>query len=381
MAITPAKSKRRSVQTPAKPSLRDELSGLKDRLLRPGKKVKSNEVIFFTSQLALMLEIGTSLSNALGALGQQIKNVSFKSVIGNILREVEEGRPLSYALGKYPRIFDSIYLSLIKAGETGGFLSKILNRLVDIQEKRKAFVSHLRSTLTYPVILCLTAGGVIVFVLVAILPRFMVIFQGKEALLPMSTTILMGLSVFLRGYWWLCLLLLGVAFICLKLYLSSPAGKRHTDLFLIKAPLLCRLSNKIFTNQFLRTMGSLLESRVSLLEALDVTKGALGNSYYRDMVDDINEHVQAGGDFSSKIQANPYLLESVKQMLVTAEESGTLALVMLKLADYYDSEIERDLKTVSSLIEPFALVVIGGVVGLIVASVILPLFKVANAVG
>ncbi len=381
MAITPAKTTRRSTSASKRPSLQGELAGLRNISFSLGKKVKTAEVIFFTSQLALMLEIGTSLSNALRALNRQIKNHKFKTIIKNIIKEVEEGRPLSYALGLYPWLFDSIYLSLIKAGETGGFLSKILNRLVDIQEKRKAFVSHLRSTLTYPIVLCLAATGVIGFVLIGILPRFMVIFKGKEALLPISTIMLINLSNFLRQYWWVCLLLLILTALGLQLYLRSKTGRRHKDLLLIKAPLLNRLCNKIFTNQFLRTMGSLLESRVSLLEALEVTRGALGNYYYRNMVDEISDHVQSGGDFSAKILANPYLLESVKQMLVTAEESGTLATVMLKLSDYYDTEIERDLKTVSSLIEPIALVLIGGVVGLIVASVILPLFKIAHAVG
>jgi type IV pilus assembly protein PilC len=270
---------------------------------------------------------------------------------------------------------------LIKAGETGGFLSKILNRLVDIQEKRKAFISQLRSTLTYPIILCFAATGVIVFVLIGILPRFMIVFQGKEALLPMSTSILVWFSNLLRYYWWLCLFFLFFIGLGLKIYIKSDLGKRHIDLFMLKAPLANRLCNKIYTNQFLRTMGSLLESRVSLLDALEVSKGALSNLYYRHMIDEIVDYVQSGGHFSTKVLSNPYLLEPVKQMLVTAEESGTLSTVMLKLADYYDTEIERDLKTISSLIEPVALVLIGGVVGLIVSSVILPLFRIAHSLG
>lgn len=351
---------------------------LKD--FRIGSAIKTQEIIFFYSQLALMLEIGSSLTQALKAVGAQTTNKAFKEIIEALLKDIEEGRQISEAMRRHPKVFPYIIISMIRAGETGGFLKDTIERIVEMQEKRQAFKAQLRTTLTYPAVLCIMGFVVVVFVLVGLLPKFMVLFEGKEDLLPVTTRFLILLSKSLKAYWW-AYISGGVGLVVGgKVWLSSDQGRGLIERLAISMPIIARLTNKVYTAQLLRTMGNLMESNVPLLEALDVTRATFANRYFRAFIDEIKENVEQGGKFSRPFAANPYILESAKQMVATGEEAGNLAMVMLRLAKFYDGEVERELKTVSSLIEPIALIILGAVIGMIVASVILPLFKIASAI-
>jgi type II secretory pathway component PulF len=342
------------------------------------RAVKASEQAFFFSQLSLMLEIGTSLTDGLRALADQSRNPAFKEILLAMLKDLQEGRQLSDAMLRYPHVFNRVYISLAKAGEAGGFLKDSLDNIVVMIERRQALITQLRTTLTYPVILCVMAVAVVIFVLVGILPKFMVLFEGKERLLPPTTRALMVLSTSIRGYWWAYLtggaasLLLGAAFF------RSPSGQALKDRFFVSAPLIAPTFNKILTCQLLRTLGSLMESHVPLIEALDITRTTFANRHFAAFVDQIREHVHEGGTLSRIFARNPYVMETVKQMVATGEEVGKLPKVMLRLAEFYDSEIKNDLKIISSLVEPAALIVIGAVVGLLVSSVILPIFRIAG---
>ncbi len=343
-------------------------------------KVKASEVIFFTSQLSLMLEVGTSLSAALRALGNQSRNPAFQKVIMAMHQDVEEGKQFSEAMSRHPAVFDHVFISMVKAGETGGFLKQILDRLVEMQERRQALIAQVRATLTYPAVLCVVCFLVVVFILVWVLPKFTAFFQGKEAILPFTTRFLMALSHSLRTYGWAYALCATGAVVGLKLFFDSEAGRLVVDQVSLRGPVIRRLCNKIYTCQLLRTLGYLMESRVPLLEALEVNRPTVGNRYYRRFIDQISEEVRQGGRFARPFAANPFVLDSVKQMIATGEEAGNLPKVMIRLAEFYDTEVDRELKTVATLIEPAALVVLGAVVGLIVSSVILPLFRLGQVI-
>ena len=342
------------------------------------RAVKSSEQVFFYTQLSLMLEIGTSLTGGLQALADQTRNPAFKEILLAMLKDIQEGRQLSDAMMRYPHVFNRVYVSLAKAGEAGGFLKNTLDSIVVMIERRQALIAQLRSTLTYPVILCVMALAVVIFVVVGILPKFMVLFAGKERLLPPTTRFLMALSVSLRGYWWAYviggagLIFIGAAFF------RSSSGQALKDRFLVSTPLIAPTFNKIQTGQLLRTLGNLMESHVPLIEALDVTRTTFANRHFIAFVDQIREHVREGGSLSRVFADNPYVMETVKQMVATGEEVGKLPRVMLRLAEFYDTEIQRDLKIISSLVEPAALVIIGTVVGLLVSAVILPIFRIAG---
>ena len=351
-----------------------------DMLKFSGRRIKAKEVIFFTSQLSLMLEVGTPLTSSLAAIENQTKNPAFKEVIQAMGRDIEEGLQLSEAMRRHPQVFNNVFMSMIKAGETGGFLQKILDRLAEMQEKRQALIAQLRSTLTYPAILCLVGLLVVVFVLVGVLPKFTAFFAGKESILPISTRFLMAMSHSLRGYWWVYLISFAGLILALKLWKESEPGQALIDRFCVSAPMVARLYNKIYTCQLLRTLGHLMSSQVPLLEALEVTRATIRNRHFSRFITQIMEHVEKGGRFAQPFTTYPYILDSVKQMVATGEEVGNLPTVMLRLAGFYDTEVDRELKNIASLIEPIALMLLGGVVGVIVASVILPLFRLAHAV-
>ena len=344
-----------------------------------GKSIKPKEVIFFTSQLSLMLEIGTPLKNALEAIRNQTKNTDFKEVIHSLQRDVEEGQQLSDAMKRHPQIFNSVYNSMIKAGETGGFLYEILNRMVEMQEKRQALLTQIRSALTYPMFLCILGLVVVVFVLVGVLPKFTSFFEGKEHILPLTTRFLMALSASLREYWWVYLIGLAGCMIGLALFKNSERGQIIIDWSFIRLPLISRLSNKINTCSMLRTLGHLMESAIPILPALDVTHDTIKNRFFKKFIQRIKDHVHEGGKFAQPFSEYPFILDSVKQMVATGEEVGDLPEVMLRLSKFYDAEVDRELKNFATMIEPIALVVMGSMVGVIVSSVVLPLFKLAHA--
>lgn len=380
MAISLDKKNSSSVVTPSRilpDAIMVQLSNIVGNLRKP---VKANELIFFSSQLSLMLEIGTSVTNALQAIAEQTSNPAFKKIVHEILLNVEEGRQLSEALRRHPRAFNNTYVSMVRAGETGGFLKKVLDGIVEMQEKRQNLITQLRSTLTYPAVLGILSIAVVIFVLVGILPKFTTLFEGKESLLPFTTLFLMAASASLKTYWWIYIISFAGLLMGIKIWTATNQGKRVIDWFLINAPIIAGLTNKIYTTQLLRTLGHLMESQVPLLQALEVTQTTFENQFYKEFIDDLREHVEQGGRFAQPFATSPYILESVKQMVATGEEVGNLPKVMLRLAEFYDTETDRDLKVFASMIEPIALVMLGGVVGLIVASVILPIFKIANAV-
>jgi type II secretory pathway component PulF len=350
------------------------------RILRGfGKPVKPREVMFFTSQLSLMLEIQTPLTVALKAVGNEIQNPAFKAVVTAMIRDIEEGRQLSEALERHPQVFDNKFVSMVKAGETGGFVEKILERIVEMQEKRQVLITQLKSALTYPAVLSVFGVIVIVFILVFVLPKFTAFFKGKESILPWTTRFLMIASDSLQHYWWAYVLAVIGLVLGLKFLGKSQHGRTLRDRFLVSAPLISGLSNKIYTCEMIRTLGYLMESQVPLLEAIKVTTPTISNQNYRRFLDEIRNTVDQGGRFAHPFASNPHIPQTVKQMVTIGEEAGKLPMVMLRLARFYDTEIEQELKKFAAKLEPVALIIMGGLVGLIVSSVILPMFKLSQA--
>jgi type II secretory pathway component PulF len=335
--------------------------------------------MFFTSQLSLMLEIQTPLTKALKAIGDEIKNPEFKSVVATLNRDVEEGRQLSEALKRHPRVFDNKFVSMVKAGEIGGFLETILDRIVEMQEKRQALITQLRSALTYPAVLCAFGFLVIVFILVFVLPKFTAFFVGKESILPWTTRFLMAASASLQHYWWVYILVLIGTVLGFTAWGKSKQGRALIDRFFISGPLISGLSNKIYTCEMLRTLGYLMESQVPLLKAIEVTTPTIWNQYYRRFLEKIKDTVDQGGRFAQIFSDYSYIPQTVKQMVTIGEEVGKLPMVMLRLARFYDTEIEQEFKKFAAMIEPIALIIMGGIVGLIISSIVLPMFKLSQA--
>jgi type II secretory pathway component PulF len=333
-----------------------------------------------------MLEVGTSLTDAVTALERQTENPTLRSVLRDLRRDIEEGQSFSAALGRHARVFDGVFVSMVHSGETGGYLRDTLERIVEMREKREALITQVRAALTYPIVLAVVAGFVVVFVLTGVLPKFMPLFAGKEDILPVSTRVLMALSQSLRAFWWAWVLAVAGGGAAVAAFRRSPAGRWLQDQMAVSLPLVGDLTNKILTGQLLRTLGHLLESHVALTDALKVTRLTIQNHLYRGLIDHAQQVVEGGGRLSQAFLGFTHMPPTVRQMLATGEEAGNLYAVMLyavmlRLARHYDAEIEQQLKRIASLIEPIALIILGAVVGVIVASVILPLFKMAHAIG
>jgi type II secretory pathway component PulF len=342
-------------------------------------RVKPEELVFFFSQLSLMLEIQMPLRSALENIGIQTNNLIFKTAVQAVITEIEEGRQLSYALGHHPALFKPLYVSMIKAGETGGYLKEILDRIVEMEEKRLVLIRQIKTALTYPLFLCVLSMVTVGFIMVAVLPKFVVLFEGKEHILPWTTRFLIAASHSLREYGWVYLIAGAGLAVLLPYYKNSDQGQAVIDRLLVSGPWISRIANKIYTCELMRTLGSLMASRVSMLEALEVTRETTGNRHFRKFIDQIAAHVQQGGKFSQPLADFPFIPAPVKQMVATGEETGNLPKVLLRLATFYDGELERNLKAVAAKIEPLALLVMGGIVGIIVTSVILPIFKLSQA--
>lgn len=350
---------------------------------RPGlrKRVTDRDIIYFASQLSLMLEVGTSLTDAVRALEKQTTNPRLCQILEDLGRDMEEGQAFSAALSRHVDVFGGVFVSMVRAGETGGYLHDALDRVVEMREKRSALLAQVKTALTYPLILCVVSAGVIIFVLTGVFPKFMPLFAGKEDLLPITTRVLIAASQSLIQYWWAYALgLVGIIF-CARIALRSPPGRLLCDRLTVSFPVVGVLANKIFTGQVLRTMGHLLESHVALTDALQVTRLTIRNQCYAQLIDRADATVRGGGRLSQAFLGFTHMPATVRQMLATGEEAGNIYPVMLRLAKHYDVEIEQELKRMSALVEPLALIVLGGMVGVIVASVILPMFKMAHAIG
>lgn len=343
------------------------------------RSIKPKEMIFFLTQLSMMLDVGISLTRAIESIQSQVTNLYFKGIMEAMVRDIEEGYQLSAAMRRHPKAFKPVYVNMIKSGETGGFLIKVIDGIIQLLEKKQEIKSRIQTALAYPLVLCCMAFLVTLFVLIGILPKFMVFFEGKYNILPVTTRVMMGLSFFLQSYWWICILICIALAAGITLYLSSQAAGRHLDWLAINIIVLSKLSNTIFTGIFLRTLGNMLESGVPLSDAITIAGNTIENSYYREYVENIRTTIEQGSSFSTGFAANRHIHESVKQMISVGENVGKLAPVMLKLAHLFEIETEQNLKRLTSLIEPVALIFMGFVVWVIVSSVVLPMFRLAGA--
>jgi type II secretory pathway component PulF len=344
------------------------------------QSVKPKEMIFFLSQLAMMLEVGIPLSQSMETISKQVANPVFARAIAAMKTEIDEGQQLSVAMGRHPKVFKPVFVNMVRSGESGGFLVDVIGTIIKIQEKQQNMLTELRTAITYPSVLLFMALVVTVFILILVVPKFAVIFENNLDLLPLTTQWMMEISRLMISHWWAFLLLGMGAATALKLYLSSARGALFMDWMLLNTPVLSDMTSKLYTGLFFQTMGSVLNSRVPLVEALDIAGATISNQYYSRFVKTIQTQVEAGGNFAQGFAENPHVQDSIKQMIYVGETVGKLPAVMLRLADYYESEIEHDLKRFTSLIEPVALVFMGGVVWVIVSSIILPMFKIASTV-
>lgn len=347
-------------------------------------KVKKSDLVVFTRQLSTMVSAGVPLVRSLHTLQTQTDNKNFAKVISLISKDIESGMPLADSLEKYPSIFGTIYVNMVRAGEAGGILDEILKRLASQVEKDAAIRKKIKSASAYPIaILCITIiafFGIMIFVI----PKLGAIIKdlgGPDAQLPIYTQILLNASDFMKANAVFIIFIFVVVLFMLRRYIKTPKGRYQFDHLLLKTPVLKTVITKIAIARFSRTFASLMSSGVSVLDALEVTGGAIGNKVIEAELREASKNVRNGRQLSEPLSESPYFPPIVSQMLSIGEETGQTDTILIKVADFYDEEVDAMIDGLSSLIEPIMIIVLGSVVGLIAASVMGPIASLSQNVG
>ena len=349
-------------------------------LLSRGSAVGSRDRMAFTEQLALLLGTGTPLHAALKSLQAQADNAALERVIEQLIGDVTGGQRFSEALAKHPKVFSTTYVNLIAASEGGGFMHEVLTQLLAEEERRDELRNKLVSALTYPAFLSAFSMLVVVFVLVVVFPKFSSMFAKIEDQLPATTIGLMWLSDVLRVYWWELLAALGGAGFLAHRWLASDKGSAAIDRLKLSVPLIKDIFVQLYLTQCLKVMSLSLTHGVSIVDTLESCRDVISNRTFRSMLTRVERAVQEGQTVSSGFADSKFLPDLAKQMIATADESGSLAPVLGRVADHYERLLERKLLAFGKMVEPVMLLVMGVLVGVIVSSLILPIFKLSKAV-
>lgn len=344
-------------------------------------KVSQQALTVFSRQFATMINAGLSLVRALDILAEQTEDRILKQAIMDIKKEVEGGKALSAALAKHRNVFSDLYISMVKAGEIGGMLDEVLERLANFMEKDFQLKKKVQSAMTYPAIILFLAIGIVIFLVTYILPTFVNLFKEMEVQLPFITQILITVVEGLRRIEVVVtlLVLLIVGIIGLNFYYQTSAGKRTIDLILLNIPIFGILNKKVAISRFSRTLGTLLSSGVSLLASLEIVSQVAGNAVISNAIDGVRSKLREGENLSGPLSETGIFPPMVTQMIAVGEETGNLDTMLNKIADFYDTEVEYTLSSLTSLLEPIMIVGMGGIVGFIVLAVFLPLYQLITA--
>ncbi|MBI3009190.1 MAG: type II secretion system F family protein [Candidatus Omnitrophica bacterium] len=342
--------------------------------------VKTKDMVIFTNQLATMIGSGLTLTSSLNVLTQQIENKKLRKIIEKVRDDVEGGNSFSGALEKHPRVFSSLFVNMVHAGETGGALEEILRRLATFAEQAEDLRANVKTAMTYPILILFVAVGVITFLVTGILPKFENIFLSSNVPLPMPTVLLLTVSRFIRTKWYMILFVMAVVVIGMYLYNRTKEGRFNLDAIKLKIPVFGSLLRKVAIARFARTLGTLISSGVPILQSLRIVQATVGNFVIASVIDNVCESVNKGESIAGPLQEGKVFPVMVGQMVAVGEEAGTLDEVLNKIADFYDKEVGFAVKALSSVIEPVLIFFVGGLVGLVALALFLPMFNMIQVI-
>lgn len=344
-------------------------------------RVKSGDLVIFTRQLSTMVSAGVPLLRALNTLTEQTENPTFKEALIEITKDIQSGTSLGDSFGKHSNVFSDVYVNMVRAGEAGGILDDILKRLAVQQEKNDSIKKKVKSAMTYPIILLVITVGAFFGLMLFVIPsigEILLDLGGPDAELPMITQVMLMISDFMVSRWYILLAAgLTVTFVG-RSYLSTAKGKRQLHYALIHVPVLGSVIKKVAVARFARTFSSLIGAGVNMLETLRVTGNSIGNEAFKDEIDKGAAAVTAGQQLSAALAKSSLFPGIVPQMLAVGEETGKTADILIKIADFYEEEVDATIASISSIIEPVMIVFMGGMVGLVAVSVMGPIASLSQ---
>ncbi|RLS97320.1 MAG: type II secretion system F family protein [Planctomycetota bacterium] len=340
----------------------------------------SKDILDFTTQLAVMIRAGISIRAALDGISEQVQNAKFRRILFQIKSDVESGKQFSEAITRHPKLFGPLYVNMVKASEMSGSFAKMLDRIAAYLAQEIETRKMVIGASIYPGIIALMAISTTVFLLTFVLPSFAGVFKGKEDALPGPTIFLMGLSTFMVKYWWLLLLTAVVTISSFIAFIRTEFGGLWWDKFKISAPIIKRMFRALYISRSLQTMGELLNAGVPMLDTIAITGDISGNRHYKRLWRSVYGAVKQGKKVQTQLSRSTLLPRSVIQMISAGEESGKLGEVLDEISIFYSKALKDAIKTVTSMIEPIMIVLMGSVVGFIAMAIILPIFKMSSLV-
>ena len=343
-------------------------------------KASSKDRIIFTRQFATLIGAGLPIARSLKTASEQSTSPAMKQVIDDVSTSVESGRSLSDAFGGHPEVFNDVYLALVAAGEASGTLDVALARLATQDEKDAAMISKIRGAMVYPAIIFVVILVVLGFMMIEVVPEVRKLYEDMNKPLPGITQFLVNVSDFFAEKWWLVLLILGAIVYGINAYRKTPPGKRTFALFKLNVPMFNTLFQRLYMNRFARTMEMLLGSGVSMLEALKISARATSNFYMEEQFNSAAEKVKAGKPLSECVEELDYVLPLVPQMIGIGEQSGKIDEMIGKAAEVYENELDEKIANISTMIEPVLMVVMAGLIGVVIAGTLLPIYSLVSAI-
>jgi type IV pilus assembly protein PilC len=344
-------------------------------------KVSSKDIVVFTRQFSTMIDAGLPLVQGLTILADQSENKTFKTILKEITKDVEGGSTLAEAMKKHPKVFDELFVNLVAAGEVGGILDTILRRLADYIEKAEKLKKRIKGAMTYPLVVVAIAIIVIAVILIFVIPVFEDMFKGFGAALPAPTQLVVNMSRFIKGNFHFIIIGLAIIIVALKQYRNSKQGRKSTDSLLLKVPIFGELLRKVAVARFTRTLGTMIQSGVPILDSLEIVAKTSGNVILEEIIYEVRGSIAEGQTIAEPLSETDIFPGMVVQMISVGEATGALDTMLGKIADFYDDEVDAAVEALTSMLEPLLMLFLGGSIGGLVIAMYLPIFQMAAAMG
>ncbi|NMO21595.1 type II secretion system inner membrane protein GspF [Pyxidicoccus fallax] len=343
-------------------------------------RVNTDDVAIFTRQLSTLLGAGVTLVESLSALVDQVEKERFKRALSDIKQRVNEGSSLADAMGQHPKIFPSIYVNMVRAGEASGALDAVLTRLADFTENQARLQQKILSTMLYPAIMMVVGGGILVALMVFVVPKVTKIFETMKATLPLNTRILIASSNFFQDWWFFIVPVMVLGGWLFLRWTKSPKGKPKWDRFTLKAPVIGNLVRLLSISRFARTLSTLLKSGVPMLAAMDIVKAVMTNTVLAEVVEKARDSIREGESIANPLKRSGEFPPLVYHMVAIGERSGQLEEMLTSVADNYENQVNVRITALTSLLEPMLIVVMGAVIAFVALSILMPILQVNSAI-